>query len=154
MAQVFLGVSRNLKLRDFVPGDRTYWCVFKGTQRADPQDIILLYFPVGVSGSQNGISQIYRIVTFPQTGVSMDCDTRGMAHVEIELTANLANRITMKDLKAHPVLKAWGAVGRNMQATTFSVPDDVWQSLKELILRKNPSLDLSFVAPSIYREAE
>lgn len=154
MSKVFLGVSRNLRLRDFVPGDKSYWCVFKGAQQAVPQDMILLYFPVVVSGSKSGISQIYRVTSFPESGVSMDCDTRGMAHVEIELIVNIANRVTMKDLKAHPILKEWGAVGRNMQGTTFRVPDNIWPPLKGLILAKNPHLDLSFFVSAVSEEAE
>ena len=141
--KVFVGVSRNLSLQNNKPGDKGYWCVFKSTQRAEPGDFLLLYFPVGVSATRSGINQIYRITSNPQNGVNFDCDGRGMAHVSTELIVNLKNRITMKDLKGNSVIRNWGAIGRNMQSATFNVPEGIWIALKDLIISKNPEIQFA-----------
>jgi hypothetical protein len=136
--RVYLGVSRNLSFLDYAVGQKNFWCVYSNSQPAQPGDLLLLYIPVKASQTRNGIGQIYKIITTPQGGRHAECADRMMSSVETELLLNLDSRITIKDMKRDKVVRQWGALGRNLQGVTFSVPEHIWAGFKAIIIDRNP----------------
>ncbi len=112
-------------------------CITK-TQPAKPEDFLLLYIPVSVSAKQSGIRQIYLITSSPVGSAHAECSSRMMASVETQLLLKLPERVTMKEMKRDPILRKWGAIGRNMQGVTFSIDSKVWLALQALIATRNP----------------
>lgn len=136
---IFVGVSKKpgllLKIR---PGEESYWCVYGGTQPAQPGDLLLLYFTVASSRLWQGIAQLYRVASKPARDEYSECSSHRMAHIKTELLLNLPKPVTIKELKGHPTLRRMNAVNRNMQGVTFVVEDRLWTDLQELIVANNP----------------
>ncbi len=138
---VFVGVSKTLPFLKDTPGKANFWCVSGQTKFAQPRDQLLLYFPLGASRSTYGIAQVYLITSTPRSVYRSPCAARGMSPVDTSLLLNLRERITVKDMKADPVVRDWGAVRRSMQGVTFFVPKEIWPHLRALVVTRNPDAD-------------
>ena len=138
---VFLGVSRTLSFLNKKPGDLNFWCIGGTSKAAKPGDQLLLYFPQSASSTKNGIGQIYQITSTAQKSDHSACHSFGMSEVETQLLLNLNTHIQIRYMKADPVLRKWGAVGRNMQGVTFAVNSEIWPSLRAMIVASNPNAD-------------
>lgn len=144
--RVFLGICRTLSFLVDSPGNKNFWCVGGASRLAAPGDQILLYFPVAVSHTRNGIGQVYQVISKPTSLRTSPCADFAMAHVDTQLLLTLRQRVTMKDMKANAVVRQWGAVQRNMQGVTFLVSQDVWPTLRSMIVERNPEADSVLVA--------
>ncbi len=138
---IFLGVSKKPSvLLKVSPGQSSFWCVFGGTQKAIPGDLILVYFTASSSVVHDGIKQIYRVMSIPRTIADSECTTHGMSQVETELLLNLDKAIKIREMKEHPIVSQWGAVSRNMQGVTFAIGPKIWPDLREMIVKSNPNV--------------
>lgn len=139
---VYVGVSRKIHFLDDPIGTENYWCVSrtKGGEstRAQVGDLLLMYFPVSASAQRNGIAQFYRIVSQPSKAESSECSSRRMLQVRTVLLCTLSHPVTAQEIKANQILSKWSAVGRNFQAVTFALREELWQELRRLIIEKNP----------------
>jgi hypothetical protein len=138
---VYLGVSRTLAFLEDEPGTKNFWCVSSKSQPTQPGDLLLLYFPVGVSRVLNGIGQVYQITSLPQGGKHSECGDRSMSSIDTELLLNLTEHIRVKDMKRNKIVRQWGALSRNFQGVTFAVPDLIWNALYTMILNQNPEVE-------------
>jgi hypothetical protein len=135
---VYLGVSRTLSLLDSKIKEKSFWCIHPRSQPVQPGDYLLLYVPVTVSKTKNGIKQIYLITTGATAIARSECSNRNMVSVETQLLLTLSNGITIREMKRDRIVREWGAIGRNMQGVTFSINHTIWSRLKSLIAIKNP----------------
>jgi hypothetical protein len=131
--KAFLGVSRKSARLKLKPGSRSFWCVSRSSD-AGLGDLIALY-KTGL-----GVCQIYEIISAPETLVEWECDERSMMSVATELLVNVERPVSARDMKANPLLRSSGAVGRNFQMTTFFLRHEEWQELLNLISAKNPEM--------------
>lgn len=144
---VYLGVSRNLAFLKLKPGEPNFWCVGGASRDAKSGDLILLYFPVAVSRTTNGIGQLYKITSAPVVVERSPCASRGMAHVDTELLWNLQTLVTAKDMKAHPIMRDWPPLARSLQGVTFAVSDRFWPHLRSMIVERDPESE-KFLEPA------
>ena len=122
----FLGVSKSQKRINLGIGDKSYWCVLS-SQQVNVGDFILLYY------STIGVKQLYKVTELSVTPGHFECDGRMMKTIEIQLANDFSVPITVKQLKAHSILKKMLPVVRNFQGTTFEIKSDEWNELMEIL---------------------
>ncbi len=136
MVSVLLGVSRKPQFLQLPIGGTNFWCVHR-RKEVSVGGLLLLYFPVTLYKVHGGIRQIYEITSLGGADEG-ECASRGMTSVETRLLFTLDEGIGIREMKADPVVRNLGAVGRNMQGVTFVVQPEIWPALRELIVSHNP----------------
>lgn len=131
--KTFLGVTSRAKWLNLAVDSASYWCVFR-SQKVKSGDLLALY------KTQYGVTQIYEITAASAETGQFDCNMRGMVTVPIRLVLNMEHPVSAKHMKSNPVLCKSGPVGRNFQATCFTLSYEEWQALICLLSVQNPDM--------------
>lgn len=153
------------KLRIFSSKDSGWWTCHMDTKQGD---LALLYrttlksedldlrkgFSVGkdIAYLFQAESDAFSILNRNDRGWKYACSWKSLYKLKVP--------VTISEMKEEPYLESWSALKANFQGSAFAIPDEHWQRLSELIVRKNPEYKLvlgkvlEVPVPSITKEED
>jgi hypothetical protein len=114
-------VVDNLRhLADTKAGDRSWWCVEHSTKAGTHSAIYL---------KGKGIKMLFRTVG-PAVSRDTFCEEYGMATAPIVIIALFDQPLTVRALRAHPVLNSLPGLRRNFQGRSFRLPVNLFAEMR------------------------
>lgn len=142
--------------------DRKYWIAVVGQSRTEPEflsqgwwciqdrakvgDLILAYRTTKADKNNSGIFALCRILGKPhdQTGRSELCSRFGkqfgaLFYTEIKILTEFSIRLSLREMKADPILRNEQCTVRNLQGTTFELSPKAFHRILDLVKPRNIS---------------
>lgn len=138
----WLGVVGNID-RAKSPENWLWWCF---PQSATAGDLVIFYCPRSLDETLQGIFSLYRLLDNPENQRLENSQCRGfgaaplyggtLRYVNLEYVSTFEARLTIGDMKKHPVLRGAPFVRRSFQGTTFSLEERYYNAILSAIERK------------------
>lgn len=117
-------VGTKQTLERFNNGESDWFCL---PRSASLGDVIIMYATKKLARQNHGFFGVYKIVRLDPTSNQL-CNKYGinqgtLIHVDLLVINSFKNKITLPDLKSHPIHQNMSFVRRNAQGTSFSISE-------------------------------